>query len=104
MTGKEKRITEFLLEARIKIEEIIDLAEKYDLRDDLISAICVGVIKDQEEGYHKIDAITSIFADSKEELESVLFHLSQSYMDDEDENNDMRDIDFWMNLGDDSIN
>ena len=105
MTDKEKRIVQFLIDARIKIEEIIDLSEKYDLKDDLLSVISIGVIKDSSEdlGFHKIDAITSIFAENEEELASILYHISQSFVVD-DEEADHRDIGFWLNLGDDSIN
>lgn len=105
MNSKERRIIQFLIDARAKIDEIIDLAEHYDLKEDLISAISVGIIKEPTDDgdFHKIDAITSIFADSEEELESIIYHMSQSFKE-EDQEDESGSIDFWMNLGDDSLN
>lgn len=105
MTDKDQRALEFLIKVREKIDEITDLAEEYNLSEDFIAAISVGVIKETTEdgSFHRIDAITSIFADNEEELASVLYHMSQSFVDDDNES-DSRDIDFWLNFGDDNIN
>lgn len=105
MTSKEERIIKFLIDARTKIDEIVDLAEHYDLKDVFLAAISVGIIKETTDdgGFHKIDAITSIFADNEEELASMLYHMSQSFIEDDGED-ESGSIDFWMNFGDDSLN
>lgn len=105
MANKEQRIIQFLIDARAKIDEIIELAEHYDLKEDLITAISVGVVKETTDNgdFHKIDAITSIFADNEEELASMLYHMSRSFKEDDGED-ETGSIDFWMNFGDDSLN
>lgn len=105
MANKEQRTIQFLIDARTKIDEIIELAEHYDLKEDLIAAISVGIIKETTDNgdFHKIDAITSIFADNEEELASMLYHMSRSFKEDDGED-ETGSIDFWMNFGDDSLN
>lgn len=106
MSSKQERILRFLIDAREKVDDIMDLAEHYDLKDELISIISIGVIKDDQpdgDRIYKVDAITSVVIDSEEELASMFYHITQAYIDTDNED-DPSDPDFWINFGNDQIN
>ena len=93
MTKEEQRI-EFFIKVREKFEEIEQLAQEFELIEDYLSILCVGLLEEQEEeDSYRVNAISSIFVDSEQEMASLLTHLAANYDGDAP---DTGSIDFWM--------
>jgi hypothetical protein len=99
MTKEEQRI-EFFIRVREKFEEIEQLAQEFELIEDYLSILCVGLLEEQEdEDSYRVNAISSIFVDSEQEMGSLLTHLASNYDGDAP---DTGSIDFWMGQGGDA--
>lgn len=99
MTKEEQRI-EFFIKVREKFDEIEQLAQDFELMEDYMSILCVGLLEEQEEeDSYRVNAISSIFVDSEQEMASLLTHLAANY---EGEGPDTGSIDFWMGQGGDA--
>ena len=99
MTKEEQRI-EFFIRVREKFEEIEQLAQDFELIEDYLSILCVGLLEEQEEeDSYRVNAISSIFVDSEQEMGSLLTHLAANY---DGGAPDTGSIDFWMGQGGDA--
>ena len=100
MTKEEQRI-EFFIRVREKFEEIEQLAQDFELMEDYLSILCVGLLEEQEEeDSYRVNAISSIFVDSEQEMGSLLTHLAANNYN--DDSPDTGSIDFWMGQGGDA--
>ena len=102
MTESERKI-EFFIKVREKFDEIEQLAQDFGLMEDYLSVLCVGILdkEDVSEDYEddsrfRVEAISSIFADSEQEMMSLLSHLVTNF---DEEPEDTRSIDFWLGEG-----
>jgi hypothetical protein len=93
--GKE---LEFFIELRDKMDEISDLVDKYDLRQQFVSAFIFGISDEMKPGDEKvcIRAVTGMTVVDEDELDVVLTHLYEQF-NPEPERSDS--IDFWLKFG-----
>jgi hypothetical protein len=97
MDANEREL-EFFIELRDKIDEISDLVNKYDLKEQFVSAFIFGVAEELKPGDEKlcIRAVTGMTVVDEDELDVVLTHLYEQF-NPEPERSDS--IDFWLKLG-----
>jgi hypothetical protein len=101
MTGKEQNKIEFFIKVREKFEDIEDLARSYELEDDYMSILCVGLLdQEEEDGRYRVNAVSSIFVDNESEMASLMTHLAATYS--EEEGPDFGDVDYWLGSGGDA--
>lgn len=97
MDANEREL-EFFIELRDKLDDISDLVDKYDLRQQFVSAFIFGVAAEPEPDDEKmsIRAVTGMTVVDEDELDVVLTHLYQQF-DSEPQRSDS--IDFWLKFG-----
>jgi len=101
MTKEEQNRIEFFIKVREKFEDIEDLAKEYDVEQDYMGLLCVGLLEDQaEDGRYKVNAISSIFVDNESEMASLMTHLAATYS--EEEGPDFGNVDYWLGSGGDA--
>ena len=98
MTKEEQDRIEFFIKVREKFEDIEDLAKQYNVEEDYMSILCVGLLEEQEDsGKYRVNAISSIFVDNETEMSSLMTHLAATYS--EEDSPDFGDVDYWLGGG-----
>lgn len=98
MTKEEQDRIEFFIKVREKFEDIEDLAKQYNVEEDYMSILCVGLLEEQEDsGKYRVNAISSIFVDNETEMASLMTHLAATYS--EEDSPDFGDVDYWLGGG-----
>ena len=65
------------------------LADKYDVRDNLMSIVITGLLEETPDGTTKLKAIYSYNLNNREELEEILDFAQNTYEDPEDDGPDL---------------
>ena len=68
------------------------LADKYGVRDNLMSLVVTGLLEETPEGSTKLKAIYSYNLNNREELEEIIDFAQNTYEDPEDEGPDLTDF------------
>ena len=101
MTKEEQNRIEFFIKVREKFEDIEDLAREYDVEEDYMSILCVGLLEEQaDDGRYKVNAVSSIFVDNESEMASLMTHLAATFS--EEDTPDYGDPDYWLGGGGDA--
>lgn len=85
----------FLLEIQRLSFELDKLIDKYNMRDRAVSVMVTGLIDETELGETRLKAIYSYSVDSREELESILGFIDNTwdeFYEDSDEEPDIDDL------------
>tara|TARA_R110002012_G_scaffold68324_3_gene177528 strand:+ start:797 stop:1099 length:303 start_codon:yes stop_codon:yes gene_type:complete len=83
----------FLLEIQRLSFELDKLIDKYNMRDRVMSVMVTGLIDETELGETRLKAIYSYSLDSREELESILGFIDNTWEDFYGDDYDEPDID-----------
>lgn len=72
---------EFLTEVDAVFETIMEIAEKYGVKEKLVVACSVSLVNDKEDSDDEVvySTITNMLVDSEEELTSMLGHMLEIY-------------------------
>lgn len=74
-----------MLEVQRISQDMQDLIEKYDQKEEIISLFVTGVI-DREQDHDQLRAVYGMHVMSEEELAEVLEFLVDAYLDSEEQN------------------
>jgi|TARA_B110000444_G_scaffold257743_1_gene296893 hypothetical protein len=69
----------FLLEIQRLSFELDDLIEKYAMRDRVVSIMVTGLLDETEGGDGRLQAVYSYSIDSRDELDSVLSFVDETW-------------------------
>tara|TARA_R110002072_G_scaffold298121_1_gene471748 strand:- start:194 stop:484 length:291 start_codon:yes stop_codon:yes gene_type:complete len=82
----------FLFEMQRLVMEMDSLADKYGVRDNLMSLVVTGLLEETPEGSTKLKAIYSYNLNNREELEEIVAFAQNTYEDPDDEGPDLTDF------------
>ena len=82
----------FLFEMQRLVIEMDSLADKYGVRDNLMSLVVTGLLEETPDGETKLKAIYSYNLNNREELEEIIDFAQSTYEEPEDEGPDLTDF------------
>ena len=80
----------FLFEIQRIALQIEDLIDKYDVRDEVMSLMIIGLVDEMPEG-HQLKAVYGYNLNSRDELDELVTFAQESYKPDEPDINDLLD-------------
>jgi len=82
----------FLFEIQRLVIEMDSLADKYGVRDNLMSLVVTGLLEETPDGETKLKAVYSYNLNNREELEEIIDFAQSTYEEPEDEGPDLTDF------------
>tara|TARA_R110002096_G_scaffold277156_1_gene471201 strand:+ start:605 stop:895 length:291 start_codon:yes stop_codon:yes gene_type:complete len=82
----------FLFEMQRLVIEMDSLADKYGVRDNLMSLVVTGLLEETPDGETKLKAVYSYNLNNREELEEIIDFAQSTYEEPEDEGPDLTDF------------
>mgnify|MGYP003625365218 FL=1 len=79
----------FLFEMQRLVIEMDSLADKYGVRDNLMSLVVTGLLEETPDGETKLKAVYSYNLNNREELEEIIDFAQSTYEEPEDEGPDL---------------
>jgi len=78
----------YLFEMQRLLMEMESLADKYDVRDNVMSLIVTGVLEETPFGENKLKALYSYNLNSRDELEEIIDFVHNTYEEPKDTDDD----------------